>query len=395
MSMSSGGSAMSLLLICHSYPPVVGGSEMEAQRVCAALIQRGYRITVVCAGGDPMPPVRDWIDPKGVPVRIYAGHWRGALKDIVFALRVAGMLIWERRNYRLVYFLMQGLHLAAGLPVGRLLGKPLLMKVGGSGVIPLMTRSPSGRLELRWLKQWARRVMILNEGMREEAVQEGFDPNQLLWMPNPVDIDEFAPRSAGERVGLRARFGVPATAPVVLYCGRLAPEKALPSLLDAFALVVSRIPGALLVLVGDGSDRAALLEQAERIHLAPENIRFAGHVDPGDVSSWLQCADIFTLVSYGEGFPCALTEAMSTGLASVVSDIPGNRQLIDDGQQGFLVPPGDAEGIAAAICRLLEDAPLRLRMGECARRRVTDNYSIGTIADRYEALFRETLEESR
>lgn len=389
MSIPSTGAPLSLLLVCHSYPPVVGGSELEAQRVCAALIRRGYRITVVCAGGDPMPPVRDWIDPEGVPVRIYAARWKGAVKDIVFALRVAGMLIWERRNYQLVYFLMQGLHLAAGLPVAKFLGKPILMKVGGSGVIPLMTQSPSGRLELHWLRQWAHRVMILNDGMREEALREGFPLQQIYWMPNPVDTDEFAPCGASERLTRRAEFGIPAAAPVVLYCGRLAPEKALPSLLDAFALVVRRIPEAMLVLVGDGPMRASLTEQVTRLQLPAENVRFAGRVAPADVRGWLQTADVFTLVSPSEGFPCALAEAMSTGLPSVVSDIPGNRQLIESGQHGFLTPVGDIEAIAAAMVQLLEDSPLRARMGQAARRRVLDNYSLSQIADRYDALLHE------
>src|SRR5580704_2795275 len=125
MSIPSTGAPLSLLLVCHSYPPVVGGSELEAQRVCAALIRRGYQITVVCAGGPPMPPVRDWIDPEGVPVRIYAARWKGVVKDFVFGLRVAGMLVRERRNYQLVYFLMQGFHLAVGLPVAKLLRKPI------------------------------------------------------------------------------------------------------------------------------------------------------------------------------------------------------------------------------------------------------------------------------
>ena len=387
--MSTPSSPVSLLLVCHSYPPVLGGSELEAQRVCAALIRRGHRVTVVCAGGDPMPPVRDWIDPMGVPVRIYASRWKGARKDIVFALRVAGMLIRERRNYQLVYFLMQGLHLAAGLPVARFLGKPILMKIGGSGVIPLMTRSPSGRLELRWLRKWAHRVMILNEGMREEALREGFAPDQLLWMPNPVDTGEFAPCDDQERLRLRERFGIPPEAPVVLYCGRLAPEKALPSLIAAFALVARRKPEAMLLLVGDGPLRAAMARQAAALGLG--NVRFAGRVDPAEVRSWLRIADVFTLVSPSEGFPCALAEAMSVGLPAVVSDIPANRQLVDDGQHGLLAPVGDEGAIAAAILRLLEDAGLRASMGQAARGRILDNYSTGKVADRYETLFRETL----
>lgn len=385
----------SIVLICHSYPPVIGGSELEAQRVCAALIRRGYRVKVVCAGGDPMPAVRDWTDPEGVPVRIYAGHWQGWLRNFVFGLRVAGMLFWERRRYQIVYFLMQGFHLAAGLPVARLAGKPILMKIGGSGVIPLMTRSAMGRLELRWLRQWANRIMILNDGMREEAMAEGFPSQQLYWMPNPVDTDAFAPCDPAARPERRERFGISATAPVALYCGRLAAEKALPSLIDAFALVVRRIPEAVLVLVGDGPLRASLAEQAAQLQLPEKNLRFAGRVAPEDVSNWLQIADVFTLVSPSEGFPCALAEAMSTGLASVVSDIPGNRQLIESGRHGLLVPVGDSEAIATAIVRILEDAPLRTRMGQESRSRVSENYSTAKIADRYETLFQEALAGKR
>jgi glycosyltransferase involved in cell wall biosynthesis len=387
--MSAPTTPVSLLLVCHSYPPVIGGSELEAQRVCSALIRRGHRVTVVCAGGDPMPPVRDWIDPMGVPVRIYASRWKGAWKDRVFALRVAGMLIRERRNYQLVYFLMQGLHLAAGLPVARLLGKPILMKIGGSGVIPLMMKSRAGRLELRWLRQWANRVMILNEGMREEALREGFAPGQLLWMPNPVDTDEFSPCDGEERLRLREQFGIPAAAKVVLYTGRLAPEKALPTLMAAFALVARRRPDAKLLLVGDGPLRAALARQAGALGLA--NVGFAGRVEPAEVRSWLRVADVFTLVSPSEGFPCALAEAMSAGLPSVVSDITANRQLVDDGRHGLLAPVGDEQAIATAILRLLEDDALRASMGQAARQRVLDNYSTAKIADRYEALFRETM----
>ena len=93
MSDSSTNKAVSLLLVSHSYPPVIGGSEVEAQRVCEALIKRGHSVKVVCAGGDPMPDTEEWIDPKGVPVRIYGRHQKGAFKDLVFALQVAAMLV--------------------------------------------------------------------------------------------------------------------------------------------------------------------------------------------------------------------------------------------------------------------------------------------------------------
>lgn len=382
---------LSVMLISFTYPPVIGGSEIEVQRVCAALIARGYRVHVVCAGGGPMPRQRDWIDPKGIPVRIYAGKWNGRMKDIVFALRVAGMLIRNRHDYDLVYFLMEGLHLAAGLPIAKVLKKPILMKIAGSGVIPSMSKSTAGRIELDWLRRWARCIMILNEGMRYEAIEHGLSPRQLLWMPNPVDTDEFAPCSQADRRSLRERFGIPVDAAVLLYCGRLALEKALPSLLDAFAEVVRQIPQAILVLVGDGECRHFLDKHAKLLNVAA-NIRFTGRVDPAEVPSWLKVADVFALVSPAEGFPCAVLEAMSTGVACVVSNIAANRQLISTGEHGLLTR-GEPHEIAAAILRLLTDPSLRTRMGELGRKRVIDNYATSYVVDRYEALFRSMLEQ--
>src|ERR1035437_4412677 len=133
----------SVLVVSHSYPPVLGGSEIEAQRVCSALLRRGHKVTVLCAGGPPMPDVSFWIDPAGIPVRIFGRH--RLTRDYAFARGVARTLLRERRRYQIVYFLMQGLHLAAGLPVARLLGKPIVMKVSGSGIITTMRGPPPGR----------------------------------------------------------------------------------------------------------------------------------------------------------------------------------------------------------------------------------------------------------
>jgi glycosyltransferase involved in cell wall biosynthesis len=311
----------------------------------------------------------------------------------VFALGVVWTLWKERRNYQLVYFLMQGLHLAAGLPMARWLHKPIVMKISGSSVISLMRRSMLGRLELQWLQKWASRVMILNSGMAEEAYAAGFRPEQLLWMPNPVDTTEFTPCARGERRGLRTRLGVSELAPLVLYVGRLAPEKELPSLLDAFARLLPRLSRALLVLVGEGPEREKLVNHARRLGIAAQ-VRFAGHQTIGEVRQWLQAADVFVLVSSNEGFACALVEAMAVGLPAVVSDIPANRQLIEEGTQGLCVAVGDEAAIAAALAQLLSDPVLSARMGEAGRRCVLEQYSLEQVMDRYEAMFQEVFDRA-
>jgi glycosyltransferase involved in cell wall biosynthesis len=383
---------ISLLLICDSYPPVVGGSEVEAQRVASALIKRGHHVQVLCAGGPPMPALRDWIDPAGVPVRILTRRSRGRAKDFVFALEVAWAIWRGRKCYDVVYFLMQGLHLAAGLPIARWAGKPIVMKFGGSGVIPLMRRSRAGRVELEWLRHWAARLMVLNEAMIEEGIADGFEREQFTWMPNPVDVSEFRPAQPSETAAWRTQHGIPPKACVTIYVGRLSPEKGLPGLLRGFALTARSSPDALLVLVGDGPQRAELEALAGQLHLGPDRIRFIGRVNITEVPFWLRSSDVFALTSPSEGFSCALLEAMSTGLASVVSDIPANRQLVDPGIHGLTVPFGNEASIGEALLQLSDDPDARKRMGEAARSRAVENYSTTRVVERYETLLSEVME---
>ncbi|HEY1760874.1 MAG TPA: glycosyltransferase family 4 protein [Bryobacteraceae bacterium] len=381
----------SILLISDTYPPVVGGSEVEAQRVCGELIRRGHRAQVLTAGGPPMPPVAEWVDPENVPVRILTRTARGRIKDLQFAAGVAWTLWRQRRNYQIVYFLMQGLHLAAALPVARALGKPIVMKFGGSGVIPMMRGVRMGRVELRWLRKWAFRLMVLNDGMMQEAIDDGFPRHQMLWMPNPVNIDEFRPGSRPEIAELRAKYGIPSSALVAIYTGRLSQEKGLPPLLRGFAAAARTEPNALLLLVGDGAQRPELERLAVDLGLGPKQIRFVGRVTSGEVALWLRASDIFALISPSEGFSCALLEAMSTGLASVVTNIPANQQLVDDSVHGMSVPVADDAAVGRAFKSLFQDAEARKRMGAAARQRIVENYSTGKVAERYEALFSEML----
>jgi glycosyltransferase involved in cell wall biosynthesis len=248
-----------------------------------------------------------------------------------------------------------------------------------------------GRLELRMLGKWARRIMILNPGMVEEAEAAGLPPQLLLWMPNPVDAAEFAPCEPARRAELRARLGIPEDALTVVYAGRLAPEKELASLVRAFALVAREIPAARLVLIGDGPLREKLEALAAMLDVSG-TVRFTGRQPAGEVRAWLQASDAFALASSNEGFPCSLLEAMSVGLPSVVSAIHANVQLIDDGVHGLHAALRDESAIAAALTRLLRSERERARMGAAARARVLENYSTEKVVARYEALFEEMTE---
>jgi glycosyltransferase involved in cell wall biosynthesis len=338
-----------------------------------------------------MPTHGDWVDPQGVPVSILTHRSRGRLRDVVFALRI-GWEVWRRRaKTDVVYFLMQGLHVATGLPAARLAGVPIVMKISGDGIVSLMRRSRAGRLELDWLRKWRIPLMLLNESMFQEAIAAGFPRNQLVWMPNPVDIDEFRPAAPGEATAERKRLQLPVDRNVSIYVGRLSQEKGLQPLIRGFALSIKQEPSSLLILVGDGPQRAELEALAAELGLGPAQIRFTGRVPLSDVPAWLRASDVFVLTSPNEGFPCALLEAMCAGLPSVVSNIPANLQLVQEGVHGLTVPWHDECMIGEALVTLFRDKSRRERMSGESRRSVVNNYSTVRIAERYEALFEATV----
>lgn len=373
-------------LICPFYPPVLGGTEIEAQRVCSALRKKGHDVKVLCMGGGRMPRVREWVDPAGVPVRLYAAWIPERWRDYGYAAGVAWTLFRERRQYEIVYCIMGGAQLATAVPVARWLGKWIVMKFSGSSTIAPLATSRLGRFELRLLQRHAGRVLVLNSAMVEEAREVGFDPAQLGWMPNPVDVEWFRPADSTERNELRRARNLPPLAPVIVFVGRLAPEKELASLFQALAAVSQSRPDAHLALVGDGPLRAELQQMAAGLGLS-DRIHFCGAVPPESVCGWLQCADIFTLVSSREGLPCSLLEAMAVGLPAVVSSIPANQQLVEDGVHGCVVPCGDSQAIAQALLRLMDSPQLRQTMGAAGRQQVVAQYATAKVIESYERLF--------
>jgi glycosyltransferase involved in cell wall biosynthesis len=375
----------SLVLISYSYPPVIGGSEIEAQRVCAALQDRGHTVKVLCAGGDPMPPVTEWVDPRGLRVRMFGGKSSTQRRPRVFAVGVVWALAREWRSYQVAYFLMPGLQVALGVPIARLLGKPVIMKFSGSGEIKRLEKSWVGRIELRLLRRLAQRILILNPGMRQEAEVAGFGEAQLMWMPNPVDTNEFCPCDINARAGFRSELDVPQQAHVVIFVGRLSPEKELPSLLGAFTRVARELPDAILAVVGDGPMRGELMNRTRELGLE-HRVRFTGMLDSAGVRKWLQASDVYALVSSLEGLPCALIEAMSAGLPPVISNIPANTQIVEQEKNGLVAELKNEESIAQQMIRLLRDPALRIRLGEASRRHVLENYSGEKVARIYEGL---------
>ena len=176
----------------------------------------------------------------------------------------------------------------------------------------------------------------------------------------------------------------------MLFVGRLAEQKRVDVLLEAFARLAGRRPDVALRLAGDGPERAALERRAARLGLAGR-VEWLGARD--DVPALLAEATVLALPSSGEGVPNVALEAMAAGVPVVATDIPGTRDVVADGAEGLLVPAGDAPALAGALERVLGDPALRERLGQAGRARAEGDLDLARVAAEHVALFEGLLRE--
>lgn len=168
----------------------------------------------------------------------------------------------------------------------------------------------------------------------------------------------------------------------VLFVGRLAAVKGLPVLLEAAAQLTPSHPDLQLTLAGDGPDLKLIKAMIERLGLSG-HARILGYQSEEQVSRLLGEHDVFAMASFAEGVPVVLMEAMAAGVPVVAPHIAGIPELIDDGRNGFLVPPGDPAALAARVHELLEDAALRTRLAAAGRLKVENDFNLRTECDRF------------
>ena len=173
----------------------------------------------------------------------------------------------------------------------------------------------------------------------------------------------------------------------MIFTGRLHPQKNLPLLLEAWSTVAAGRPGSL-ILVGPGSERNALVEQAQALGIA-DRVQFTGAVE--NPAEYLRAADVFVLPSVAEGMSNSLLEAMATGLPCAVSGIGGNIDLVENGVTGRVVNRPEPDAWSQTLIELLDDQAQAQRLGAAARLRIDNEFALSVVVDRYVDLYRRML----
>ena len=221
----------------------------------------------------------------------------------------------------------------------------------------------------RWLMRGTDAVIASAESVREFYIKQiNADPAKVEVIYNAVDWSRL--ETTISREDMRRAMDVPVEGPLLGIIARLTEQKGHRVLLDAQRPDLSR---AHLVIVGDGPLSAALQRQAAGLGIA-DRVRFLGA--RRDLGNLLSAIDVFVMPSFWEGLPLAMVLAMGAGLPVVATRVAGIPEVVQDGVNGLLVPPGESGELGAALSRVVNDDTTRVLLGQAARAFVRPRFGV-------------------
>ena len=341
-----------------------GGAEQVARRLSDASLARGDAVAIACAGDVSLPPGAEGTRLPMLgrrPERTLSAAWR--------IRRFA-------RDWRpdVIHAHNPGMALTTALAARRGATWPALVTLHG---VPPQDDRATARL-LRWTRL---PVIACGPGVATSLREHGLEP--FVTISNGIS----PPPPAADRVALRRQWALDPELRLAIAAGRLVEQKRH----DLAITAIASLPDTALLIIGEGPLRPALERQVNELDVG-SRVRLTGARH--DARALLGAADVVVQPSDWEGLPLVVLEAMGAGRPVVAARSPGLRELLRDGQDGLLVPPGDARALAASVARVLGNADLAHRLGDTAALRVARDFGESAMVDAYQSLW-QTLSAGR
>ena len=357
---------MRVAVVSGIWPPDVGGPASHAPALATALLEAGHEVEVVTTAAAPPAP------------RPYAVRWVSRSRAAPFRhLAVVREIVGAARSADLVYATSMVRRAALAASLTR---RPLVVKLVAdeayeramrsgrfAGTLEDFQRLPGG-LRVRLLRatrtaalRRARRVVVPSAYLRDLALGWDLPAERLAVIPNPAPPLPVLPSRDEARAALEMRGFT------LVAAGRLTRQKALGDALAALA----RAGDVRLVVAGEGPERDMLERRAAELGVA-ERVRFVGGRSRDDVLRLFRGADAALLTSAWENLPHSVLEALAVGTPGIATAVGGVPEVVRDGENGLLVPPGDVGAITAAMRRLAGDDGVRASLAGRAAASVAD-----------------------
>ena len=206
-------------------------------------------------------------------------------------------------------------------------------------------------------------------------------------LSNGIDLSHFTKGPASEEI--YKKYAIPKNVPIILYVGRIDPEKSLDILVNSFKKLIKEAPKAHLVMVGDGTAREKLEKMIKRKKLGNQT-HFIGRVIGDDLSQIYRTGTVFVITSKTETQSIVLMEAMASGLPAIAVNAGAVTELVKDGENGFIFEPNDTAGIASGINAIISNKELREKMSKNALKMIA-KHDINYTLSRFEKIYNNVL----
>lgn len=379
---------MRVLMFCPQFAPLIGGAELQAERLGRALVARGIDVLVLTPRLDATSPdeeVRDGLNVRRFQLRDLTRAmpgWRGVglLNAPWIVLQLIVRLWKEVGRADIVHCHIGSLQTIAVAITAHLRGRPVICKAAVADERSDLGEMSRGGLMSSLFAHLGRGIFTRWVATTREvsaALQRaGVSLEDIVVIPNGVELQP----DRGFRYRPVRRF---------LYLGRLArnTDRDVPGLIRAFDALAAQVPDIQLAIVGGGD----LLVETRRLASGCVHAHLIQVPGPGPAQQWLAWADCFVLPSRREGLPNALLEAMASGLPCVANDIAPNREVLADGAAGLLVAVGVDDAMRASMAQLTIRHELAESLSRAASRRVSRHYGLDAVAIAYAKLYQSLL----
>ncbi|MGA9292738.1 MAG: glycosyltransferase family 4 protein [Ignavibacteriaceae bacterium] len=406
--------------ICHLidfYPPLfIGGLELHSYDMAEMLLKKGVNTFVITRKIDSHSKSFEQlgnidvrrISPKG---QLRGKGWKALFPTIYLIIKLIFLLIRYKKQYDII--LVSGLKVLAtpAIIAKYILNKKCVimvvspdelgqdiftdeslrkMRISRSSILVKLIRKVRNGLINK-----ADSFTVLSAEIEKQIDILNINPGKVYTIPNGINTKKFHPISTKKKIALRKKLSLPENKIIFTYAGRIAKAKGVMNLIEAWNSIVKKYNNIYLIYTGSGEGsydfcKDELLKYIKDNNLS-KDVLVTGYVD--EMHEYLQAADVFVFPSDYEGFGLVILEGLACGLPSVITKVGAAAEVINNYENGVVVPPKNKEKLYEGINWMLENKKLWESMGKKARISV-EKYSLEVETDKYFEMFAKTMQKN-
>ncbi len=245
---------------------------------------------------------------------------------------------------------------------------PIVFNIWGSDI--LFTKVPVLSIFYKLFLKQADAIVCESQHFKKQLTDFGLPGELIFVVPNGIDLDLFKPTDSSS---LRNKLDLSKNHKIFITIGSLINRKGHIYLLEAVPQIINLFNNAHFIIVGEGELRNFIEDKINHLKIS-SYVTLAGYQKPSTIAEWLNIADVFILTSLLEGNPNVILEAMACGIPVISTSVGGIEAMIQDGENGFLIPPKSSNSLAEQVIKILQSDKLKINMGQKARKTILNNY---------------------